>query len=218
MRAHSSRLFVSVFLLSAILAPCVAQDLKPVVLPKPRMEGGKPLLQALKERKSTRGFSQEKLSAQTLSDMLWAACGVNRPDGRRTAPSAMNSQEIDLYVTLPDGVYLYEPEPHRLRPVAAGDMRAKTGSQPFVAEAALNLVYVEDQARFKYGHAKPEEKIGFASFAAGAIAQNVYLFCASEGLATVLRASADKEGLAKALKLRPEQRVIYAQSVGYPKK
>jgi SagB-type dehydrogenase family enzyme len=218
MRAHSSRLCAPVFLSLAILTPCVAQDLKPIVLPKPRMEGGKPLMQALKERKSTRGFSQEKLSAQTLSNMLWAACGVSRPDGRRTAPSAMNSQEIDLYVALPDGVYLYEPVPHRLSPVAAGDMRAKTGSQSFVAEAALNLVYVEDQARFKYARAKPEEKIGFASFAAGAIAQNVYLFCASEGLATVLRASADKEGLAKALKLRPEQRVVYAQSVGYPKK
>jgi nitroreductase len=211
-------LVVALVSLLVVLAPCRAQDLAPKVLPKPRMEGGKPLLESLKERKSTRQFGPEKLSVETLSNLLWAACGVNRGDGGRTAPSAMNSREIDLYVALPDGVYLYEPEPHRLNPVVAGDLRAKTGEQSFVADAALNLIYVEDHARIKYVQAKPEEKTGFASFAAGAIAQNVYLFCASEGLVTVLRASVDSDALRKILRLRPEQRVTYAQSVGYPKK
>lgn len=213
-----SFLIVALLSLGVLLTPCRAQDPAPIGLPKPRMEGGKPLFEALKERKSTREFGSEKLSAQTLSNLLWAACGVNREDGGRTAPSAMNSREIDLYVALPDGVYLYEPEPHRLRPIAAGDLRAKTGTQAFVADAALNLIYVEDHARIKYVQAKPAEKSGFASFAAGAIAQNVYLFCASEGLVTVVRASVDNDALGKVLRLRPEQRVTYAQSVGYPKK
>ena len=187
----------------------LAQDLKPVALPKPRIEGGKPLMQALKLRKSTRGFSQEKLSWQTLSDLLWDAWGVNRPDGRRTAPSAMNSREIDVYVVLPDGAYLYEAEPHRLSPVAPVDASAKPDS-------ALHLVLVEDQARFQYAQASPESKISFAGFAAGAISQNVYLFCASEGLATVVRASIGKPELTRLLRLRPDQRVLYVQAVGYP--
>lgn len=199
--------------LAVLLLPFTlfAQDLKPIALPQPRMEGGKPLLQALKQRKSTREFTQEKLSAQTLSDLLWAAWGVNRPDGRRTAPSAMNSREIDVYVVLPDGAYLYEPEPHRLSSVAAVDAASKP-------DAAVHLVLVEDQARFQYARATPESKISFASFAAGAISQNVYLFCASEGLATVVRASIGKPDLTKLLRLRADQRVLYVQAVGYPAK
>jgi nitroreductase len=199
--------------LAVLLLPFTlfAQDLKPIALPQPRMEGGKPLLQALKQRKSTREFTQEKLSAQTLSDLLWAAWGVNRPDGRRTAPSAMNSREIDVYVVLPDGAYLYEAEPHRLSPVAPVDASARP-------DAALHLVLVEDQARFQYARATPESKISFASFAAGAISQNVYLFCASEGLATVVRASIGKPDLTKLLRLRADQRVLYVQAVGYPAK
>jgi nitroreductase len=216
---NRTRLFsvVALFSLFVVLAPCRAQNLASIVLPKPRMEGGKPLLEALKERKSTRQFGPRKLSVETLSNLLWAACGVNRGDGGRTAPSAMNSREIDLYVALPDGVYLYEPVPHRLRPVIAGDLRAKTGKQAYAADAAMNLIYVEDHARIKYVEAKPEEKAGLASFAAGAIAQNVYLFCASEGLVTVLRSSVDEIALGKILRLRPEQLVTYSQSVGYPK-
>jgi nitroreductase len=198
------------------LAPCLAQELKPIALPKPQTEGGKPLLQALKERKSTREFGAEKLSPQVLSNLLWAAYGTNRPDGRRTAPSAMNRQMIDIYVTLPDGVYLYEAGPHRLSPVVAGDQRAKAGSQPFVADAALNLVYVVDYA--KAGNLGTDDKLSLPAAETGFIGQNVYLFCASEGLVTVFRAMVDREALAKVLKLRPDQRIMFAQSVGYPKK
>ncbi len=194
------------------LAPCLAQDLKTIALPKPQTEGGKPLMQALQERKSTREFNAEKLSPQMLSNLLWAAFGVNRPDGRRTAPSAMNRQEIEIYVALPEGVYVFEPGPHRLSPVVAGDLRAKTGTQPFVAEAALNLIYVAN-----YGKAKPDQD-GYAAVDTGFIGQNVYLFCASEGLGAVFRGSVDRDGLAKALNLPPDRRVMYAQSVGYPKK
>jgi nitroreductase len=188
------------------------QELKPLELPKPRTEGGKPLMQVLKERKSGREFSPERLSPQQLSDLLWAAFGVSRPDGRRTAPSASNQQEIDIYVALPEGVYLYEAGPHRLAPVAAGDLRGKAGTQAFVAEAALNLIYV---AKLKPGQ---ELAASSANVDTGFIGQNVYLFCASEGLATVFRGSVDREGLSKALGLRPEQKVTYSQSVGYPKK
>ena len=180
------------------------------------MEGGKPLLQVLKERQSTREFSGEKLPLQVLSNLLWAAWGVNRPDGRRTAPSALNRQEIDIYVAGADGLYLFEAGPHRLTFVLAADVRAKTGAEPFVAQAPVNLVYVADES--KMGTTKPEDKMVYAAVDTGFIGQNVYLFCGSDGLATVFRAVANRESLAKAMNLRPTQRVMYAQTVGYPKR
>jgi len=194
----------------------LAQQLQPIELPKPRMEGGKPLMQALKERKSSRAFSAEKIPVQVLSDLLWAAFGVNRPDGHRTAPSASNMQEIDIYVALPEGLYLYDAKAHRLEPVIGEDLRAATGTQPFVGQAALNLVYVADYARM--GKRSDEAKVFYSAADTGFIAQNVYLFCASEGLATVVRASIDREKLAARMKLRPDQRIVLAQSVGYPPK
>jgi len=187
-----------------------AQELKPIPLPKPQTEGGKPLMQALSERKSGREFSSEKLPPQVLSNLLWAAWGVNRADGRRTAPSASNRQEIDVYVVTSDGVSLFDAKNHRLEPVAAGDFRAATGGQPFVSQAPLNLVYVADQAKTKSSDT--------AYIDTGFISQNVYLYCASEGLSTVVRGSVDRAALAKALKLRPDQLVTVAQTVGYPKK
>jgi nitroreductase len=193
------------------LAP--AQEMKPIALPAPRTEGGMPLMQALKQRHSTREFGPRKLSLDTLSNLLWAGFGVNRPDGHRTAPSAMNWQEIDIYVATPDGVYVYNAKANSLDPVAVGDLRAVTGTQPFVKDAAVDLVYVADSAR-THGSNNTE----FSAMDAGFIAQNVYLFCASEGLVTVVRASVDRAAAAKAFKLRPEQRVLLAQSIGYPKK
>ena len=194
-----------------------AQELKPIALPSPQTDGGKPLMQALKERKTSREFSTEKLSAQVLSNLLWAAFGVNRADsGKRTAPSASNRMEIDLYVAMADGLYLYNPKAHSLDPVLAGDIRAETGRQPFVREAPLNLVYVADSA--KMGKSTDEDKILYSAADTGFIAQNVYLFCASEGLATVVRGMVDRPALAKAMKLRPDQRIILSQTVGYPKK
>ena len=189
-----------------------AQEQKPIVLPKPQTDGGKPLMQVLKERKSGRDFSPEKLPPQMLSNLLWAAWGVNRPDGRRTAPSASNRQEIDIYVATAEGVYLYNAKDHQLEPVLKEEIRAATGRQPYVGQAALNLIYVADQTRM----GRADDAMAFADTAF--ISQNVYLFCASEGLATVVRGSVDRESLAKSMKLRPDQKITLAQTVGYPNK
>jgi hypothetical protein len=207
------------FAVLAGLAPCPAQEPQPITLPTPQTEGGRPLMQALKERRTTREFSGERLSPQMLSNLLWAAFGVNRsqgPMGRpgRTAPSAMNAQEIDLYVATSDAVYLYEAGPHRLKPVIAGDIRVKTGRGPAAAQAAVTLIYVADYAKIEKVK-QPELQIAFTNADVGFIGQNVYLFCASEGLMAWFRTT-DRESLAKAMNLRPEQRVLYAQSVGYP--
>ena len=193
-----------------------AQGLKPVQLPPPQTEGGRPLMQALKGRKSTREFGPGTLSPQTLSNLLWAAFGINRPDGRRTAPSAMNRQEVSIYVATPQGVYIYNAKDNALNPVLAGDLRSATGAQSFVKDAAVNLVYVSDLS--KTGNAASTEAEMYTAADVGFIAQNVYLYCASEGLATVVRGSIDKPALAKTLNLQPNQKIILAQSVGYPKK
>jgi len=207
------RLALSILLLYPVLNE--AQELQPIPLPKPHREGGKPLMQVLKERKSTREFSREKLPLQVLSDLLWAGNGVNRPEiAHRTAPSAMNSQEIDLYVATADGVWFYDAAANQLQPVRAGDFRAKTGGQDFVKDAPVALVFVADLARLV--KAKPEEREYYATVDTGYISQNIYLFCASEGLATVVH-ELDKRALKETLKLRPEQKVILAQSVGFPK-
>ena len=209
------------FLLGLVVAVCcsalsAAQALKPVQLPPPQTNGGRPLMQVLRDRKSTREFGPGTLSPQTLSNLLWAAFGINRPDGRRTAPSAVNWQEVSIYVATPAGVYVYDAKANALEPVLAGDFRAATGTQSFVRDAAVNLVYVSDPS--KTGGVASSEAEMYTAADVGFIAQNVYLYCASEGLATVVRASIDKPALAKTLNLRPEQKIILAQSVGYPKK
>ena len=201
--------------LSPILA--AAQELRALELPKPQTDGGRPLMQVLGDRHSTREFKPDKLPLQVLSNLLWAAFGINRPEtGKRTAPSAMNWQEVDIYVALPEGLYVYDAKAHRLNPILADDVRAATGGQDFVKGAPLNLVYVADLARTK--DAGAEEKNFYTTIDVGFIGQNVYLFCASEGLATVVRGTVDRPALAKLMKLRPEQKIIVAQTVGYPKK
>ncbi len=192
------------------------QAARTIQLPPPQKEGGKPLMQALNERKSTREFGTAKLPVPVLSNLLWAACGINRPTGQRTAPSANNKQEIDVYVALPEGLYLYDPQAHALQLVVAEDLRAATGTQPFVKDAALNLVYVADLK--KAGRTRPEDVEFYTGADSAFIAQNVYLFCASEGLASVVRAGADREALARAMQLRPDQKIALAQTVGYPAK
>ena len=185
-----------------------------IPLPKPNTTGGMPLMQALSTRQSGREFSAEKLSPQALSNLLWAAYGVNRPDGKRTAPSANNRQTIDVYVALTEGVYLYNAKEHRLDLVAAGDLRAATGQQPFVALAPLDLVYVADFA--KMAETPDATRTLYSAAETGFIGQNVYLYCASEGFSTVIRAMVNREELAKALHLRPEQKIMLSQTVGYP--
>lgn len=197
-----------------LLAPTLAAAAGPITLPKPQTEGGKPLMQVLAARRTSRSFSAEKLSPQMLSNLLWAAYGINRPDGRRTAPTASNRQEMEVYAAMANGTYRYDAKANRLEPVSADDLRGATGMQDFVANAPLNLVYVADFDRVSGGNM--DDKVLYASADAGFIAQNVYLYCASEGLATVVRGSVDRSGLAKALKLSPSQKVILAQTVGYP--
>ena len=187
-----------------------------IVLPAPRTSGGLPLLDALRLRHSDRDFADRMLPAQLLSDLLWAACGINRAEsGKRTAPSARNWQEIDLYVALPGGVYRYDAAAHALDPVVGGDLRAVTGTQPYVAVAPVNFVFVAETARME--GANPEQCEAYAAADAAFMAQNVYLFCASEGLATVVRASIDRPALAQAFGLRSCQLVALAQTVGYPR-
>jgi len=194
----------------------VAQEPKPIKLPPPQTDIGKPLMQALKLRHTSRSFDSKPLPLQELSNLLWAADGINRPDsGKRTAPSAVNWQEIDIYVALPDALYLYEPKTHSLTPAVAKDLRAETGRQEFVKDAPLNLVYVADLMKMK--KASADDKNLYSAVDAGFIAQNVYLYCASQGLAVVVRGSVDRSALAQAMKLRPDQRIIVAQTVGYPK-
>ena len=205
--------FLSIFLLPAL---CLAADVKLIDLPVPQTDGGKPLMQILKSRQSAREFSGRTLPPQVLSNLLWAAAGISRPDGRRTAPTASNRQEIDTYVITADGLYLYEPKGHKLTGLLSDDLRALAGTQDYVKTAPINLVYVADFA--KYGAQMAEEnKLTYSGADTGFMSQNVYLFCASEGLATVVRASIDRAALSKAMRLRPDQRIILEQPVGYPK-
>ncbi len=197
--------------------PCLAQGLTPIALPAPVMDGGKPLMSALKARASAREYAADPLPQQTLANLLWAAWGVNRPDGRRTAPSASNKQEIDIYVTLPGGTYVWDAKANVLNPVVSGDHRAETGTQPFPATAALNLLYVADMTKVARPATDPQAMLNVGANA-GFIAENVYLFCASEGLGTVVRASIPKEALTKALNLRDTQVIVLAQTVGVLKK
>ncbi|MCK9634664.1 MAG: SagB/ThcOx family dehydrogenase [Methylobacter tundripaludum] len=201
---------------SASLA--AAQENRPMKLPQPRLETGMPLMQALQGRKSTREFSAEKLPEQVLSDLLWAAFGVNRPEtGGRTAPSTSNWQDIDIYIASADGLYLFDAKNHALNMIQAKDIRALTGTQDFVGSAPINLIYVSDFTRMDSDTGAEDKKIA-AAIDTGFIAQNVYLYSASMGLATVVRGSIDDEALAKAMSLKSTQWIVAAQSVGYPKK
>ena len=186
-----------------------------ISLPPAQLQGGIALMQAFAARRSTRAFAATPLPLQVLSNLLWATCGVNRPDsGGRTAPSAHNWQEIEVYLTLAQGAYRYEAKPHALALVAAADLRAQTGLQDFAGTAPVNLVYVADFARM--GAASRSDREFYATADCGFASQNVYLYCASEGLATVVRGALDRDALARALQLRGDQRVILAQTVGYP--
>jgi len=198
-----------------LLATAAWADTGTIALPKPDMRGGKPLMQCLAARHSTRSFAERAVPLKTLGNLCWAAWGINRPaTGGRTAPSAMNKQEIDLFVARRDGLFLYDAKAHALKRVSTEDVRALTGRQPFVATAPLNLIYVADLARTGM---MGDKQMIFAAADAGFIGQNVYLYCASAGLACVVRAGYDEEKLPAAMGLRPEQKIILCHSVGFPK-
>ena len=186
-----------------------------VKLPAPTIEGGGELMAALRARRSTRAFAAKPLPMDLLSTLLWAAFGVNRPDsGGRTAPSAHGWQEVEVYAVLADAAYRYDAKANALVMAANGDLRTLTGMQEFVGTAPLNLVYVADFERMK--DASDEDRIFYASAVAGVVAQNVYLFCAANHLATVVRGLVDRKRLAPALGLRQKERIVLAQTVGYP--
>lgn len=192
------------------------QVIKTITLPPPQTDGGMPLMKALKERQTSRTFSDKKLGDQVISNLLWAAWGINRPaEKKRTAPSSMNKQEIDIYVVMADGFYIYDAEKHSLDQLSKVDVREKAGKQDFVKTAPMTLVYIADYS--KMGKGTDQEKAVTSNTDAAFISENVYLFCASEGLATGVRAFIDMDELHKALNLKPDQHVTLAQCVGFPK-
>jgi nitroreductase len=188
---------------------------EPMSLPAPRRTGGMPLMRALQQRRSTREFADRPLPAQVMSDLLWAAYGINRPSGDRTAPYWRHIMVIDVYAAMSDGVWLYDPKQHALLPHLARDIRGATGRQDFAATAPLNLVYVAHGERMQ--DISAEDRRLYASVDAAFIGQNVYLFCASEGLATVFRGAVDYPTLTAAMQLDKSEFVTFAQTVGYPK-
>lgn len=188
-----------------------AQNIK---LPTPNKSGGKPLMTVLNERKSSRDFSEKILPNQQLSNLLWAAWGYNRAD-KRTAPSSQNKQEMDIYVALASGCYLYDARKNELVLVVKKDLREKTGKQDFVKNAPVNIIFVADKR--KMAQQDEQSMLQTAYINTGFISQNIYLYCASEGLATVIRAWVDKAALALAMKLHDQQEIIVCQTVGYPK-
>lgn len=206
---------LSIAVAAAAPSAVAADEISPVELPAPRKQGGKPLMDALMLRRSIREYAQKPLPPQVLSDLLWAAFGVNRPSGDRTAPYWRHVMVIDVYAAMADGVWLYDPKEHRLLPHMRDDIRAQTGQQDFVGTAPLNLVYVAHGERMQ--DVMPEERRLYASVDAGFIGQNVYLYCASEGLATVFRGSVDVRKLGQTMKLGSGQFVTFAQTVGYPR-
>lgn len=219
----ATRRFVNIGIISSVaaaataVAPSFAETTAAIDLPPPATNGGKSLMQALQSRRSIRDYSDRALPNEVLSNLLWAAWGVNRPetDGR-TAPHWHNAYALDIYLTRADGVWVYAPKGHRIVFHMNGDLRAQTTTgQPFVGAAPLNLVYAVDLA--KLTPASDGEKAIAAAACAAVVAQNVYLYCASAGLATVLRQSVPGAALAKTLQLQPSQIIQFAQTVGYPK-
>ncbi len=213
-----------------LLIPCLSLAQEVIKLPAPQMTGGKPLMDCLKARQSTRGgFGPAvKLTDQQLSNLLWAADGVNRPPNHRTAPSAVDWQNIDIYVTTPDGLFLYDPIQNALKVITKEDVRATSGlegqasspmKQDFAKTAPVSLIYVADMAKTKgMNYAGQDVGATWSYAGAGAIAENVYLYCASEGLACIVRAMIDPDQIAKVFKLRPEQKAILTSTIGQFKK
>jgi SagB-type dehydrogenase family enzyme len=185
-----------------------------ITLPAPQKTGGMPLMEALSKRATVKAFDTKELTMQQLSNLLWASFGINRADGRRTAPSASNKQEIDIYVLLKQGAYVYDAQNHVLKQVIAEDIRSQAADQRF-ADAPVQLIFVADLA--KRGESTEEAKLRTANIDCGYISQNTYLYCVSEGLVTGARGSVKRDAIVAKLNLRPDQRILIAHSVGYPK-
>ncbi len=207
-------IFISglLFLFSSVFC----QYVETIKLPEPKKSGGMSLNKALSLRQSQRSFSDREPDLKIISNLLWAANGVNRPDGGRTVPSARSWRPVDIYVVKADGWYLYEPNEHVLLKLGNEDYREYAGLQDFVKSAPLNLVYIADFDRMTGG---TEENRIFSSAAdVGFISQNVYLYCASVKLSTVVRGQIDKDKIREVFNLRPGQHPLLAQTIGYPGK
>jgi SagB-type dehydrogenase family enzyme len=208
--------FITIIFILLLSLNCISQP-KTIALPQPVRKGGMPLMEALDKRCSTREFDNRTLPEQTLSNLLWAAWGINREESdKHTAPSSSNKQEIDVYVVKANGVFKFIPKGHSLEVVSGEDFRSFCGNQDFVATAPLNLIYVADLVRLEQKDYSVEPLASYSNV--GFIAQNVYLFCASEGLGAVVRGSVNKEVLQVKLQLKSSQKIILAQTVGFPKK
>ncbi len=211
-----TRIYTLTFIILMIfqMQSIVAQTNEVIKLPVPNRTGGKALMQCLNDRQSSRDFTNKAIPLQELSDLLWAANGINREDiGKHTAPTAMNRQNMELFVLLPEGAYFYNDKENSLTLIEKGNNMSKAGTQDFVSSSMLNIIIVSDMA--KLGDGAIERKNIYAGIHAGAIMQNIYLYCASAGLKTVTRASFDQEALASLLKLNTDKQVILAQTVGY---
>lgn len=191
-----------------------SEPFDPIHLPSPDTSGGMPLMQALKNRMSTKTFTERAIPQDQISNLLWAAFGINRPEsGKRTAATAVNCQDIDIYVVFEKGAFVYQAREHRLIPVVNRDVRSLAATQQYAKAAPINLVYVSDYS--KMANRFKDKKLIYAAFHAGSISQNVYLYCASAGLGAVVRDSVDRDGLKEALNLREDQVIVMAQSVGF---
>ncbi len=213
MKSRAIILIISIFFGWSISSGS-AQVIETINLPPVQKTGGMSLMEALQNRQSQRSFSSRDLSQQQISNLLWAAYGINRPNGFRTVPSARTYNEFDIYIIKPEGWFVYNPEQHAMLKMGNEDLREYAGTQDFVKTAPLNLVFVADFNRMT--NADDEFRKFYSATDVGYISQNVYLYCASEGLATIVRGQIDKTKAKEVLKLRPDQHVILAQTVGYP--
>lgn len=193
------KLLFTILAASTLMCACAQ---KPIKLNEPNLERGKSLMHSLSERQSVREYSDEQLSLQDLSDLLWAANGINRPDGKRTAPSALNRQDIALYVAMPEGTYKYDHIGHALVPIAKGDHRQKMRNNM----PAINILVVAD-----------DSDAVLSEINAGYVSQNIYLACTALEMATVAAGTMDQAAFKKACKLNEKQRIVVQHPVGYPK-
>jgi SagB-type dehydrogenase family enzyme len=200
-----------------LVVPMFLTGQNPEIIPLPEADetGGMPLMEALKNRKSSRSYSAKALSDQQVANMLWSAWGINRENGKHTAPSSRNKQEMEVYMSTADGLFLYLPEKHALKQIHNKDIRAETGGQDFVDDAPVNIIFVADY-RKAGDDVTAEDYRCTSGMNAGFMSQNLYLYCASEGLATVVRGWFDRDELHKAMELEDFRDVILCQTVGYP--
>ena len=207
------KILITLAVLSAQIS-VFPQEQQVIKLPDPQLEKGKPLMQALMDRQSMRSYSSREISLQEMANLLWAANGINRKEsGRRTAPTAQNRQEIEVYVSNKEGLFRYDAQQHALLIIHNRDIRALTGTQPYVGTAPVNLVIVADLGKMGDNQ---QSNLQTANIDAGFVSQNIYLYCASENMATVVRGSVDREKLAAEMGLAPNFYIVVAQTVGYP--